>query len=122
MTRSCAVVALSSKKSLRRLTETGDRVRSRSLSLVYRLDDSLDTINVAYSVGKKVGKAVIRNKVKRRLRSLVREHSNQMPNGDYLVMVSPRVVDRRFNELRDEMRAILPLRVGRDYWDGGLDV
>ncbi|NNN19550.1 MAG: ribonuclease P protein component [Acidimicrobiaceae bacterium] len=122
MTRSCTVVALSSKKSFRRLTETGDRARSRSLSLVYRLDDSLDTINVAYSVGKKVGKAVIRNKVKRRLRSLVREHSNQMPNGDYLVMVSPKVVDRRFTELRDEMRAILPLGAGRGYGDGELDV
>ena len=112
MAKSCQVLALSSRKSFQRLNHTGKRARYKDLSVVYRLDESQETINVAYSVGKRVGKAVIRNKVKRRLRSLVRECSCQLPRGDYLVMVSPRVAELRFDELRDEMRAILPLKGG----------
>lgn len=115
----CRVRALSSRKSFQRLSKDGKKTRSRNLSLIYRLDESQSTINVAYSVGKKVGKAVTRNKVKRRLRTLIREYSRRMPSGDYLVLVSPKVSERRFDELRDEMRAILPLM--NDFEDGGLN-
>ena len=80
------------------------------MSLIYRLDAGQDTINVAYSVGKKVGKAVVRNKVKRRMRALVQECSCQMDRGDYLFLVSPRVADVAFADLRDEVRALLPLK------------
>lgn len=110
MANSGVVVSLSSKKSFRKLADQGKRARSGNLSLIYRLDESQGTINVAYSVGKKVGKAVTRNKIKRRLRSLVRDYSDQLHGGDYLVMVSPKVVNLRFSELRDEMKAILPLK------------
>ncbi len=110
MVNSGGVLPLSSKKSFRKLAEQGKRARSGSLSLIYRLDESQDTINVAYSVGKKVGKAVVRNKIKRRLRSLVRDCSDQLIGGDYLVIVSPKVVNSRFSELRDEIKAILPLK------------
>ncbi len=110
MARSCRVHPLSSRRSFQRLSRTGKRAKSKDLSLIYRLDDSQDAINVAYSVGKKVGNAVVRNKVKRRLRTLVRECSCQMPHGDYLLMVSSRVAEMEFSELRDEVRAILPLK------------
>ena len=110
MVESCRVHVLNSRRAFQRLHKAGKRARSKDLSLVYRIDDSQGTVNVAYSIGKRVGTAVVRNKVKRRLRSLVEEYSCQMPCGDYLVIVSPRAVERDFEELRSELREVLPLK------------
>lgn len=104
------ISSLGSKSSFEKLSRLGKRARSKDLSLLYRVDDGLNSVNVAYSVGKKVGKAVTRNKVKRRLRSVFHEFANELPNGDYLLMVKPSIVDRRFQELRDELLAVLPLK------------
>ena len=67
-------------------------------------------VRVAYSIGRKVGTAVVRNKVRRRLRAAVREldvSTGGLPTGDYLVTVSPEAAGRTYRELRDDLgRAI----------------
>lgn len=67
-------------------------------------------VRVAYSIGRTVGTAVVRNKVRRRLRAAVREldiSSGGLPTGAYLVTVRPEAVGRAYHELRDDLgRAI----------------
>jgi ribonuclease P protein component len=54
-------------------------------------DPSLPSAHVGYAIGRNVGGAVLRNRIRRQLRSLLEAKSNQMPAGWYLVGVQPRV-------------------------------
>jgi ribonuclease P protein component len=68
-------------------------------------------VRVAYSISRKVGTAVVRNKVRRRLRAAVREldvSTGGLPTGAYLVAVRPEAVGSTYRELRDDLgRAIV---------------
>jgi ribonuclease P protein component len=55
---------------------------------------------VAYSIGRKVGSAVERNRLRRRLRTIARELAPQLRPGAYLIGVAPQGAQLRFGELR----------------------
>jgi ribonuclease P protein component len=59
---------------------------------------SSSDVRVAYAIGRRVGGAVDRNRVRRRLRAVVAELA--LPGGDYLVSVGPEAADLPFSELR----------------------
>jgi ribonuclease P protein component len=54
-------------------------------------DSSLPGAHVGYAIGRNVGGAVLRNRIRRQLRVLLEAKSSQMPAGWYLVGVQPRV-------------------------------
>lgn len=83
------------------------------MNLLYRTSEGSTTINVAYAVGKKVGNAVTRNRIKRRLRVIIGFYSNRIPCGNYLVIVRPSIVNKSSEEIRNELGALLPLK-GRE--------
>jgi ribonuclease P protein component len=66
----------------------GRRVGSRTLVLHLAFADEGDAspARVGFVVGKAVGSAVIRNKVKRRLRHIVRDRLDRIPAGAVLVV------------------------------------
>lgn len=72
------------------LKKYGERIRAGLLSIIYvKLPLEQNSTRVAYIASKKVvGNAVKRNKVKRRLRSLVREYYNIIPNNHLLLFIS----------------------------------
>jgi ribonuclease P protein component len=60
-------------------------------------------VRVAYSVGKRLGTAVQRNRVRRRLRAALREvdtDTGGLPPGAYLVMASPPAAQASYPELK----------------------
>jgi ribonuclease P protein component len=62
---------------------------------------------VAYAIGRKVGNAVERNRIRRQLRTIVHELASQLRPGMYLIGVAPPSTDLRFGELRlTVMRAL----------------
>jgi ribonuclease P protein component len=55
---------------------------------------------IAYAVGKRIGKAVQRNRLKRRLRAAVSEIAEDLEPGFYLVRPDASAADMPFEELR----------------------
>jgi ribonuclease P protein component len=63
---------------------------------------------VAFAVGRSVGGAVTRNRVRRHLRSAAREHTRILePGTAYLVRATPETALNPYADVSDTLRAIL---------------
>ena len=78
------------------------RYRSGTLSLSWQPGTPAQPPRVAYSVSRKVGPAVTRNLLKRRLRMLARQVANDLRPGAYLVSVAPAAANLRYSELESQ--------------------
>ena len=85
------------------LSRHGRRVREGPLTVVHR--DGPDPARVAFSVSRRVGPSVVRNRLRRRLRALWRDLD--APTGDYLIITAPPAADLGFAELGDALRAAM---------------
>ena len=70
-----------------------------------------DPPRLAFSVGRRVGTAVARNRVRRRLRSVMRDVATsapeRLPSGDYLIRVRPGAAEADTRRLRGDAEAAL---------------
>ena len=85
------------------LRRDGRRSRRGPVTVVFAPVVSSPPVRVAYGVSRRVGNAVIRNRVRRRLRSAMREIAGEpggLEPGAYLVNVGPGVVDLDHQDLR----------------------
>ena len=111
-----AAARLTSSESFRRCVRAGRRAGSRTV--VVHLDasregtDSADELpcRVGFVVGKTVGGAVLRNRVRRRLRHLVRDRLAELPPASTLVV---RALAGAGDASYDELRADLGRCLGR---------
>ena len=62
-------------------------------------DSSLQNAHMGYAIGRNVGKAVLRNRIRRQLRSLLEAKSDQLPAGWYLIGAQPRVGTMSWTDL-----------------------
>ncbi|MCU1496202.1 MAG: ribonuclease protein component [Acidimicrobiales bacterium] len=81
------------------------------MSLVFLDDDPLGTPRVAYAITKRVGGAVVRNRLRRRLRAicaeLARDGSVPVPAGALLISAGPEASRRTPDELRTDVVRLL---------------
>ena len=103
-----------------RLTRSRDFARARrfgrssscSLIALYSLRTRSPEIRIGFSVSKRVGKATVRNLVKRRLREAARHHLGDIRSGqDFVVVARPAAAGASFQELDAALGGLL-LRVG----------
>lgn len=80
---------LTLKKNIefRRVYQQGKSTANRNLVLYY-LPNNLNELRTGITVSKKVGKSVVRNLVKRRIRESLRELAPLMPEGYDLVWIA----------------------------------
>jgi ribonuclease P protein component len=64
-------------------------------------------LEVAYAINRQVGNAVIRNRLRRRLRSILAGQAAALPPGAYLVRTGPRAPQLTFDELKVAMSQAL---------------
>lgn len=62
-------------------------------------DERLVPPRVAYAIGRKVGPAVRRNRLRRRLRAIVRGQAGRLAPGAYLIGAAPGAAELSFDEL-----------------------
>lgn len=70
--------------------------------------DGVSPARVGFTVSRKVGNAVVRNRVRRRLRELARHHASCLSSSfDYVVIAAPAAATATFARLRDELGTLL---------------
>ena len=85
------------------LRRRGVRGRSGPLSISFLKQPSWSEVQVAYAVNRRMGSAVVRNRLKRRLRAIVSERAASLPAGTYVVRAGPGGPALGFDELRIAM-------------------
>jgi ribonuclease P protein component len=74
-------------------------------------DGAVGTTRVAYAIPKRVGGAVVRNRIRRRLRAVLAELGRRdpaaLPDGVLLVSVGPEAVGRSARDLRNDVEGLL---------------
>ena len=79
--------------------------------IIYYVKNDLNHARIGISVSKKLGKAVIRNKIKRQVLMIVQQTINFNDNYDYIVIVRNKYLDLDFisnlNELKYLYKKIL---------------
>ena len=101
---------LTSGESFRRCLRAGRRAGSRTLVLhaLAGVSGQAAPARVGFVVSRSVGGAVVRNRVRRRLRHLVRERLVELPAASMVVVrANPAAAGASYAELRDDLARCL---------------
>ncbi|WP_133870840.1 ribonuclease P protein component [Ilumatobacter fluminis] len=91
------------------LSRDGRRIRRSSLWCSWCPQPSSNATRVAYSIGRACGPAVTRNRLRRRLREIVRhlDQREPLPPGLLLIGAKPTATELTFDQLRTEIEQLL---------------
>ncbi len=90
----------------KKVYKSGKNYWNRNL-ILYVKKNGLEETRIGISITKKVGNAVTRNKLKRRIRELNRENLNDIKKGyDLIIIPKKNAVDLSFKELESAIRHI----------------
>lgn len=95
---------LQKNKTFQYVYHRGRSVACRDLVMLYARGRS---VQVGFSVSKKVGNAVTRNLVKRRLRECFRPYLGDVKNGLYVIVARPSAAKATFQSLEKDVRYLL---------------
>jgi ribonuclease P protein component len=96
-----------SRRDFRRLRGDGRTIRRRALWIRVVTDASMSECRVAFAIGRRLGNAVTRNRLRRRLRASLGRRRMQLPSGLLLVGANPSAVGSSFAALDAELGDLL---------------
>jgi ribonuclease P protein component len=95
-------MTLTASPEFERVYRNGSVYRGRLFS-VHALPNTLGEPRLGLSVSKKVGTAVSRNKVRRRLKEIFRSSAKRLPRDlDFVISARPAAAEASFEELNEE--------------------
>ena len=95
---------LQKNRAFQYVYKRGQSAACRDLVLLFAKGREL---RVGFSVSKKVGKAVIRNRVKRRLRECFRPYLGDVKTGLYVIIARPSAAKATFQSLQRDVAYLL---------------
>jgi ribonuclease P protein component len=88
------------RKEFLRIQRLGVKVSSHPI-LALALENPWGVTRVGITISSKVGNAVVRNRIRRRLREIFRTHREHLPRGiDLVLIATPRAPEADFSALR----------------------
>ena len=97
------------EKDFNAIFKEGESVANRRF-VIYRLANSQEHFRVGLSVSKKLGNAVMRNQIKRRIRHILINHGNELvDNIDFIVIARKGVENLDYAELEKNLLHVLRL-------------
>jgi len=88
------------------IIKNGNQTKTRYFYIYYK-ENELDYPRFGIAVGKKIGKAVIRNKYKRIIRNILMENKKTFQNNrDYIIMIKKTGLDKSYLELKEDLQNI----------------
>ena len=103
-------------RDFRRVSRRGERFRTQHFVVLARaaIDNSpTPRPRLGLTVSRKVGNAVVRNRMKRRLREWFRHHRRQLSNSvDLVIIVRPQGADLAYDQVCKELEGVVR-KIGR---------
>jgi len=98
---------LKKNREFRYVFRKGRSVATKNMVIVYVVKKT-PGLKIGFSVNKKIGKSVVRNRVKRRLRAVLCALMDRIKPNTLLVLVArPPIVDTAFAEIKNDMYILL---------------
>ena len=98
---------LKKRKQFNWTFKNGTSVREKDIVLVYT-SSWASGYKVGFSVTKKVGKAIVRNSIKRKLKEIVTKYQSNIKDKHTLIFVAkPDIVNRTFLEIEGQVVSLL---------------
>lgn len=97
---------ISDRATFGRVRRNGHRHRTADLRVTF-LPGSAGDLHVAYTIGRKVGSAVVRNRLRRRIRGVLDDHRNELPSGALVFGALPSAPGLSAAELRTQVEHVL---------------
>jgi len=96
-------MSMKRRSEFARVRKEGRSVAGRFMVLAAMADPELEGLKTGLITSRKVGNAVTRNRVRRRLRAILSRHGERVPSRHYVVVVARvRAGKADFHELEDE--------------------
>jgi ribonuclease P protein component len=100
--------SISSRRTFEALGASGRRGGSGPVRLRFLAGQAGDELcRVAFAIPRRTGGAVVRNRIRRRLRAAIDQVSDEMAPGAYLISPDATAIDMDFNKLIDSLRESL---------------
>lgn len=97
-----------SDKDFQAIFDKGTSVANRKF-VVYQLEKNQKHYRVGISAGKKLGNAVTRNAVKRKIRHAIMELSPDLTNHDFVIIARKGVEELDYHEVKKNLQHVLRL-------------
>jgi len=99
---------LRKNKDFKRVYEGKRSFAAKTLVLYCYPQDVQAEPRIGFSVSKRVGSAVMRNFIKRRLREAIRPYVNELTKGmDYVIIARQSIVESDFSEIQKDLLKVL---------------
>ncbi|HFF7418417.1 TPA: ribonuclease P protein component [Streptococcus pyogenes] len=96
------------EKDFQAIFKDGKSTANRKF-VIYHLNRGQDHFRVGISVGKKIGNAVTRNAVKRKIRHVIMALGYQLKSEDFVVIARKGVESLEYQELQQNLHHVLKL-------------
>ena len=103
------------EKDFKEIFQYGTSFANRKF-VVYQLENQQNHFRVGLSVSKKLGNAVVRNRIKRKIRHVLMQHQKQLVQADFVVIARKGVEELDYHQVEQNLLHVL--KIAKLYQEG----
>ncbi len=96
---------LKEKKDFETIFKLRNQISSK-FYYIYIRDNNLDKFRFGICVSKKIGNAVVRNRIKRRVKDIIDKSKLLFGNKDYIIVLKKSTRDAKYLELKEDLISV----------------